>query len=94
LESSLEIHRITYLLSLGKCVISERSTFDKELDNDYKYAVVFGENFEDISEKIFYYLDNPLVLQSCEEQARRTYNILDRNIDSLDLALRKITSKL
>ena len=94
LESSLEIHRITYLLSLGKCVISERSSFDEKLDRDYEDTVVFGDDFEDVSEKIFYYLDNYDELFACEEQAKRTYKVLDTNIDSLNLALRKIASEL
>jgi len=38
--SSLETHRIEYLCSRGKCVISERSD-DLHLDNDYEQSVVF-----------------------------------------------------
>jgi len=39
-ESSLETHRIEYLCSKGKCVISEYSK-DPDLDNIYKESIVF-----------------------------------------------------
>ena len=35
--SALELHRVNYLLSLGKCVISERSDVSVELENAYAY---------------------------------------------------------
>jgi len=37
-DSSLELHRINYLTSLGKCVISERSSLDPGLDDAYEYT--------------------------------------------------------
>ena len=41
-QSSLELHRIQYLLSMGAAVVSERSAVDPHLDEEYADAVVFG----------------------------------------------------
>ena len=41
-QSSLELHRIQYLLSMGAAVVSERSAVDPNLDEEYADAVVFG----------------------------------------------------
>ena len=42
--SSLEVHRINYLLSMGACIVSERSLTDPELDAYYDDALVFVNN--------------------------------------------------
>lgn len=39
--ASLETHRIEYLCSRGKCILSERSS-DEELDKEYETSVVFS----------------------------------------------------
>ena len=41
-QSSLELHRIQYLLSMGAAIVSERSAVDPNLDEEYADAVVFG----------------------------------------------------
>lgn len=43
-QASLNVHRINYLLALGKCVVSERSETDPQLDEEYSEAVVFVDN--------------------------------------------------
>ena len=44
LNSSLEIHRINYLLLMGKFTVSERSHIDPLLDSIYKDAVIFADD--------------------------------------------------
>ena len=56
--SSLETHRIEYLCSRGKCVISERSE-DLHLDNEYEQSVVFV-SLNDM-------VDTVLAFVKCEE---------------------------
>mmetsp|Transcript_23717 Transcript_23717/g.72991 ORF Transcript_23717/g.72991 Transcript_23717/m.72991 type:complete len:292 (+) Transcript_23717:30-905(+) len=41
-DAALEVHRINYLLSRGKCVLSERSA-DAHLDAFYGHAVAFAD---------------------------------------------------
>jgi hypothetical protein len=57
MESSLETHRIEYLLARGKCVISERS-MDNELDDEYSSAVVFSD-YDKMTDVIGRLLGNP-----------------------------------
>lgn len=49
-NSSLEVHRINYLLSVGQCVVSERSTYEPEVDKDYEDAVIFVDPINNVSE--------------------------------------------
>jgi hypothetical protein len=47
-ESSLQLHRLQYLFALGKCVISERSDLDRELDDKVARSVVFAKTHEEL----------------------------------------------
>ncbi|AAR26882.1 FirrV-1-B7 [Feldmannia irregularis virus a] len=50
-ESSLETHRIEYLLARGACVVSERSS-DPVLDAEYEACVTFSEYSSIVSEVV------------------------------------------
>jgi hypothetical protein len=84
-QSSLEVHRLNYLLAWGKCVVSERSLHDPELDDDYSEGVLFGDDFEHIADRVFDLLTNETQRLLCEQGARRVY---DRTMsDTLNLGL-------
>jgi hypothetical protein len=57
--SSLEVHRINYLLSMGKCVVSESSSFDPELDKEYADAIDLLPTFELIAFQALRVIDDP-----------------------------------
>ena len=57
-QGSLETHRIEYLCSKAKCVISEYST-DSKLDEEYKNCVVFSHP-ENMINNIIYFLSDML----------------------------------
>lgn len=68
-ESSLETHRIEYLLARGKCVISEGS-MDVDLDEEYSSAVVFCK-YEEMVKMIKRLLGNPHEIKIIENLARQ-----------------------
>jgi hypothetical protein len=47
-DSSTQIHRLQYLFSLGKCVVSEASHIDAVLDAQIAPAVLFAESNQEI----------------------------------------------
>jgi len=64
MESSLETHRIEYLCSKGKCVLSEYSN-DHELDNLYKGSVHFCK-YDEIVSKAYQYCKNETLRHNLE----------------------------
>lgn len=67
-ESSLETHRIEYLMARGKCVVSERS-MDRDLDEEYSKAVNFC-TYDSMEETITMLLRDPEKIKSCGRRAR------------------------
>jgi len=67
-ESSLETHRIEYLMARGKCVVSEYSK-DRDLDSEYTGAVHFC-SYDTMEEMICYLLQNPQEVENSGKRAR------------------------
>lgn len=68
-ESSLETHRIEYLMARGKCVVSENS-MDEELDIEYSEAVNFC-HYEKMVKTISCLFNNPEEIEKSGKKARR-----------------------
>ena len=68
-DGALEVHRVEYACSRGKCVISEPSA-DPMLDKTYSNCVDFA-NYRDIPERITYLLRNDRVRLALEQEAQR-----------------------
>ena len=84
-KSSLETHRIEYLMARGKCVISERS-LDKELDIEYSKAVIFT-TYDNIIETVKNVLNQPSKMKEHETKARKLSETHQFNMDFLKNAL-------
>jgi hypothetical protein len=67
-ESSLETHRIEYLMARGKCVVSENS-MDADLDAEYAGAVHFC-GYDNMELTISRLLRNPAQIESSGRRAR------------------------
>ena len=67
-ESSLETHRIEYLMARGKCVVSERS-MDRDLDEEYSKAVNFC-TYDSVEETITMLLRSPEKIENSGRRAR------------------------
>ena len=67
-ESSLETHRIEYLMARGKCVVSENS-MDQDLDAEYERAVHFCR-YDDMEKTISELLKNPREVEESGKRAR------------------------
>lgn len=63
-ESSLETHRIEYLCSRSKCVVSERSS-DEGLDDVYKNSVVFCD-IKDFVDTVMHLVKDEKIRQKME----------------------------
>ena len=94
--SSLEIHRITYLLSMGKCIVSERSFFDPKLDAQYEGLVLFGDDYDDIAKLVISLLSqrDATALATCEERSRAAYAAADRDTEAIGEALSDAVNRL
>lgn len=68
-SASLETHRVEYLCSRGKCVISERSS-DSELDSEYSGSVAFA-HFSRIVNIAQYYATNDQEREDLEAKSQR-----------------------
>lgn len=67
-ESSLETHRIEYLMARGKCVVSETSK-DPDLDEEYSKAVIFC-GYDAMEQTISRLLWNPREIERSGKRAR------------------------
>lgn len=67
-ESSLETHRIEYLMARGKCVVSENS-MDGDLDAEYAGAVNFCR-YDTMEQTISRLLRNPKEIENSGKRAR------------------------
>eukprot|EP01038_Epipyxis_sp_PR26KG_P008062 gene8062-10922_t len=93
-HSVLETHRINNMLALGKCIISERSTEDPELDREYEDVIYFVDHSNDLYEAIKLLLNNPDLCQSLKEKGYQKYLELSKNTKVLSTALDKIWLKI
>lgn len=78
-DSVLETHRINSLLSLGVCVVSERSKVDAQLDADYADAVYILPNFEEMYETVTLLLRNESLLRDCYYRSFEKYRKIMQN---------------
>ena len=67
-ESSLETHRIEYLMARGKCVVSERS-MDHDLDSEYADAIHFCD-YDDMEMTISKLLRDHRCVDASEKRSR------------------------
>ncbi|CAM9532321.1 unnamed protein product [Pylaiella littoralis] len=67
-KSSLETHRIEYLMARGKCVVSENS-MDSDLDREYSKAVKFCK-YDAMEQMISRLLRNPNEIEMAGKRAR------------------------
>jgi hypothetical protein len=89
--SSLEVHRINYLLSMKKIIISERSLNNVELDLKYENAVVFIDNVNtDLYDMIELLLSNPDECENIEKNAFEMYDSIMNDLIDLDIAVKHI----
>jgi len=87
-RSSLEVHRINYLISFGKIIVSERSS-DVMLDSQYDDAIVFSKK-EELFETLVNLLQNNSKLFELRNKAVEKIVSVGEDLDPLRDALREI----
>ena len=94
-NSVLETHRINNLLSLGICIVSERSWMDPQLDADYEEAVYFVSSVDEIYETVSKLLGNEFLLRDCYKKSLEIYRqiMLDDEgiLNAMEFAEKAIT---
>lgn len=90
-ESALETHRLNYLLSMGKCVVSERGS-DYFLTLFYENAVVFVNSKEELAQKTIELIENEDLRKDCERRALQRFQLLNGNRVALHETMKKILS--
>lgn len=88
-DSALETHRINYLLSMGKCVISERGS-DPSLPLLYGDGVIFVASKEDMVRRIQLLMSSQIERQRCEERGKKRFEVINGNLTMLDVAISKV----
>ncbi len=91
-ESSLETHRIEYLMARGKCVVSENS-MDQDLDAEYERAVTFCK-YDAMEQTISKLLKNPHEIEESGKRARILSENHQFDMTHLKKALEGCISKL
>jgi hypothetical protein len=81
--SCLEVHRVNHLLSLGKCVVSERSTADPEVDAAYEGAVVFADNTTHLYALARRYALDDSARLAVEQAARAKFEAIEQDTAAL-----------
>jgi hypothetical protein len=92
--SSLEVHRINHLLSLSKCVVSERSEHDADLDAVYEGGVVFADNATHMYDLARYYATNDVARAEVEAAAYRKFLQVNTDYSSLRRSMEKIVLRI
>ena len=92
-SSSLEVHRLNFLLSSNKCVVSEQSSFDPEMDKQYATAVVFGRDLEDVAELAIALSADEERRSKCEGSAAALYHRLHSDRRALERTLKSVLAK-
>lgn len=87
--STLEVHRVNHLLSMGKCVVSERSMVDPTLDRLYGElnSIIFAESLDAIYEVARVLLELTSLRILVEQQALDFYHRIQSNVSNLQLAI-------
>jgi len=93
-NSCLEVHRINYLLSLGKCIISERSPLDPLLDADYADALIFAENIPHMLKLAAYFVDNDDERKRVEARALRKFRAVEANHTVLEASMKEARRRI
>lgn len=90
--SSLEQHRVLYLLSLGVIVVSERSKVDPQLDNEYESsgAVLFRDSIDEIFDMAVFLSRNATMRDSLKLKAIDKYKEVESNLDQLKYAVNRV----
>jgi hypothetical protein len=92
--SSLEVHRVNHLLSLGKCVVSERSTVDPAVDLAYQDAVVFADNTTHMYQLARYYVTNVTARREVEQAALRKFHEIQSDTAAIENSMQRVHSML
>lgn len=92
-DSVLEAHRLNYLLSMGKCIVSERG-IDSKLASRYEGAVVFVDSLEDLFEKTVYYAKHDEERRLMEELALQRHYELQKDQSALIVAMDNVVRDL
>jgi hypothetical protein len=85
-DSALETHRLNYLLSMKKCVISEKGS-DPALPLLYGDAVFFVNSKEEMLKKSLELLQNDTKRKGCEENAFQQFQTLSHDFYQLTITM-------
>ena len=88
-SSSLEVHRVMHLLSLGIPVVSERSASDPQTDLEFEEsgAVFFGNSTVELFQKAVELCTNGSRLQQASIAAKKKYDSIMNNLEPLKAAM-------
>lgn len=92
-HSVLEVHRITYLLSMGKCILSERGS-DALLAKQFEHAVIFVDSIDQVQEKVTWLLSNEQARLACEAKAVQEFVLMSSDTEELKYAMDKAEERL
>ncbi len=92
-DSVLEAHRLNYLLSMGKCVVSERG-IDPALVQRYDGAIVFVDSLDELFEKIIFYVKHDKERKHIEKLALQRHFELQQDRIDLVRAMNNVVSDL
>lgn len=93
-RSTLEVHRINHLLALSKCVITERSTYDTELDREYEGAVIFADNASHMYELAHYFVTNDTARAEVEHRAYQKYLRIQSDTAAMEASVEEVVRKI
>jgi hypothetical protein len=87
--SSMEVHRILYMLSKGVCVVSERSKVDPQLDAEYEEsgAVIFVDSIDDMFLVAIDLARNETKRKLQQDLALKKYHEVESRLDVLQNAI-------
>lgn len=91
--SVLEVHRINYLLSMGKMVITERGA-DHKLSAEYDGAVAFVDHWSEMTKHIKHYCAQHQERNAFEIMAMQQYAKINNNLEPLRVAMKEIEAAL
>lgn len=89
-RSSLEVHRVNHLLSMGKCVVSERSSTDPDVDAAYEGAIVFADNITHLYDVALQLTRDPVARRLQEQAALRKFDEIQSDTAQLQRSMRQV----
>lgn len=92
-SSVLEVHRINYLLSMTKCVISEKGV-DRKLQQRYSEGLVFVDTMDEMLEQIKYHCDRPEAIEHQQTRALELYRKISTDFEQLKTAMKAIQQRI